>query len=153
MGRVESLAPAGEDSSASAGISWEGATAVSGISLVYTHLLEQQAAELVLSPLFRLLLFPFPPPQPALTHPYPVLPIGSEHRQRVAEPRAATRPGGAGSRAARDSAGMVEGLMASASLLGNRSSALPELVMLLCSSGERCQKGWVTNLEVLRGIK
>lgn len=43
--------------------------------------------------------------------------------------------------------------MASASLLGDRFSALPELITSRCSSGERYWEGWVTILEVLRGTK
>lgn len=90
------------------------------------------------------------PPQPALTHPDPALPIGSERWQHPAGPRATTRPG---ERVPRTWLGRVKGLMAPALLLGGRFSALPELLMLLCSSGKRYQKGWVTSLEALRGIK
>lgn len=93
---------------------------------------------------------PFPAPLPALTHPDPALPISSEHRQRPAGPRAAARPG---ERVPRTWLGWVKGLMAPTSLLGSRFSALPELLMLLCSSGKRYQKGWVTSLEALKGIK
>lgn len=53
--------PSWGDSSASAGISWEGAPEVSGIIPVCPHPLLTQAAELDLSLLFQVLLFPSVP--------------------------------------------------------------------------------------------
>lgn len=103
VGRVEPLAPSEEDSSASASINWEGATEVREIILVYAHSLEQQAAGLVLSPPPRLLLFPSPSARSHTPRPDPAL-------------RALTTRGPAPAPAERgDLAGMVEGLMASAS--------------------------------------
>lgn len=89
---------------------------------------------------------PSRPSAPApLTPPDPALPVG----RRTTEPRAAACPKGAGPHVGLGWDGRrLDGFNFT---FGDRFSALPELVTLLCSSGERYQKGWVTNLEVLRG--
>lgn len=59
--------PSWGDSSASAGISWEGVPEVCGIIPVCPHLLQPQAAELDLSLLFQALLLPSVPILPSHT--------------------------------------------------------------------------------------